>query len=66
MQYCSILLGAKVFHDKEQILVNEKDTGGLWKANNDAQNTLSITETMLRRATNNFVFKVNEVSKFNF
>ena len=30
--------------------------------NNDAQNTLSITETMFRRATNNFVFKINEVN----
>ena len=60
MQYCSILLGAKVFHAEEQILVNEKDREGLWKVNNDAQNILSITETMFRRATNNFVFKINE------
>ena len=62
MQNYSILLGAKVFHDEEQILVNEKDRGGLWKVNNDVQNILSITETMFRRATNNFVFKINEVN----
>ena len=62
MQYCSILLGAKVFQDQEQILVNAKDRGGLWKVNNDAQNILSITETMFRHATNNFVFKINEVN----
>ena len=37
MQYCSILLGAKVFQGEEQILVNAKDRGGLWKVNNDAQ-----------------------------
>ena len=62
MQYCSILLGAKVFQDEEQILVNAKDRGGLWKVNKDAQNILSIAETMFRRATNNFVFKINEVN----
>ena len=48
MQYWSILLGAKVFLDEEQILVNAKDKGGLWKVNNDAQNILSITEKMFR------------------
>ena len=58
MQYCSILLGAKVFHDEEQI----QGRGGLWKVNKDAQNILSITETMFRRATNNFFFKINEVN----
>ena len=30
IQYCRILLGAKVFQDEEQILVNAKDCG-LWK-----------------------------------
>ena len=34
----------------------------MWKVNKDAQNILSITETMFRRATNNFVFKINEVN----
>ena len=62
MLYCSILLGAKVFQDEEQILVNAKDRGGLWKVSNDGLNILSITETMFRRATNNFVFKINEVN----
>ena len=61
VQYCSILLGAKFFQDEEQILVNVKDRGGLWKVNNDAQNILNVTEKMFRRATKNFVFKVNEV-----
>ena len=46
VQYCSILLGAKFFQDEEQILVNAKDRGGLWKVNNDAQNILNITEKM--------------------
>ena len=62
MQYCSILLGAKVFQDEEQILLNSKDRGSLWKVNNDAQNILSIAKTMFRRATNNFVSKMNEVN----
>ena len=44
IQYCSILLGAKVLQDEQQILVNAKDRGGLWKVKNDAQNILSITE----------------------
>ena len=29
---------------------------------NDAQNILSIAETVFRRATNNFFFKINEVN----
>ena len=62
MQYCSILLGAKVFQDEEQILLNSNDRGSLRKVNNDAQNILSIAETMLRRATNNLVFKMNKVN----
>ena len=57
MNKCSIA----VFHwvqkfsqDEEQILVNAKDRGRLWKVNNDVQNTLSIK-------TKNFVFELNEV-----
>ena len=50
-----------MFQDEEQILVNAKDRGGLWKVNNDTQSILSITEKMFRRATMNFVFKINEV-----
>ena len=62
MQYCSILLSAKTFsQDEEQILVNVKDRGRLWKVNNDVQNTLSITEKMFTHATKNLVFKLNEV-----
>ena len=34
----------------------------MWKVYNDAQNILSIEETMFRHATNNFVFKMNEVN----
>ena len=59
IQHCSTLLGAKVFQDEEQILVNAKDGGGLWKVNNNAQNILSITEKMFRHATKDFVFKIN-------
>ena len=62
MHHCSILLGAKVFQDKEQILVNAKDRGGLWKVNNDTQIILSTTEKIIRHVTNNFAFKLNEVN----
>ena len=61
IQHCSVLLGAKVFQDEGQILVNAKDRGGLWKVNNNAQNIFSITEKTFRHATKDFVLKINEV-----
>ena len=42
-------------------MVNAKDRGGLWKVNNDAQNTLSITEKMFTHATKNFFLELNEL-----
>ena len=51
----------KFSQDEKQILVNAKDRGGLWKVNNDAQNTLSITEKMFTHATKNFFLKLNEL-----
>ena len=47
--------------NEELILVNAKDRGRLWTINNDAQNTLSITEKTFTHETKNFVFKLNEI-----
>ena len=57
--WCSILLSGRVFQDEEQLLVNAKDRGGLWKVNNDALNIFVIVEKMFREATNEFITEIN-------
>ena len=38
MQYSSILLAGKVHQDEEEILVNAKNRGSMWKVDSDVQN----------------------------
>ena len=49
MQYCSILLGGKVYQDEEEILVNAKNRRGLWKVNSDMQNMFLLIEKLFRK-----------------
>ena len=60
MQYCSILLAGKVYQDEEQILVNAKNRGGLWKVDSDVQNMFLLIEKLFRKETKIFVTKIND------
>ena len=46
MQYCCILSAGKVHQGEEQILVNAKNRGGLWKVDSDVQNMLLLIEKL--------------------
>ena len=60
MQYCSILSAGKVYQDEEQILVNAKNRGGLWKVDSDVQNMFLLIEKLFRKETKVFVIKIND------
>ena len=49
MQYCSILSAGKVHQDEEQILVNAKNRGGLWKVYSDVRNMFLLIEELFRK-----------------
>ena len=60
MQYCSILSAGKIYQDEEQILVNAKNRGGLWKVDSDVQNMFLLIEKLFRKETKVFVTKIND------
>ena len=60
MQYCSILLAGKVHQDEEQIIVNAKNRGGLWKVDSDVQNMFLLIEKLFRKERKVFVTKIND------
>ena len=60
MQYCSVLSVGKVHQDEQQILVNAKNRGGLWKVDSDVQNMFLLIEKLFRKETKVFVIKIND------
>ena len=57
-QYCSILLAGKVYQDDEEILVNAKNRGGLWKVNSDVQNMFLLIEKLFRKEVKLLLLKL--------
>ena len=49
MQYCSVLSVGKVHQDEQQILVNAKNRGGLWKVDSDVHNMFLSIEKLFRK-----------------
>ena len=50
MQYCSVLSVGKVHQDEEEILVNAKNRGSLWKVDSDVHMFLSIEKLFRKEA----------------
>ena len=49
MQYCSVLSVGKVHQDEQQILVDAKNRGGLWKVDSHVHNMFLSIEKLFRK-----------------
>ena len=52
MQHRSVLSVSKVHQDEQQILVNAKNRGGLWKVDSDVHNMFLLIEKLFRKEAN--------------